>query len=1025
MADLIPPNTTLKAGKEAINAKIAILEAEGVSHQTQINAEQQNRIAADNAHAAAAIAHTADQVQYVQGQSVKQKVDAQQAQIENIIGGPASSAAEVIDMRLGADGVARATAGTLVRQIHAEQLESYKQVTTLKRLGVATASQASGLDLAIGGRTLVNLLGRDGGCESLTPFVLSGMVEASSTQKRSGINSIKLTGSNSITNFQKDYSMVLDVTKSYVIGAWFFIESWTSGAINLTIRDYATTNVRYQADVNTAAIGSWQFVYVKVPVSNTVVGSGFRMRAGIASASTTVYYVDEIRLYEVSAADYAKIGVDPEYTGTKLDEKFPYVDSVQHLNTPTIRKRGKNLLPPLTQITMYSSAVLTVVGPYEYTMLTVAANINGSFIIDVAPNTDYVFSMDCGVDGQMAIYTMAVISITAYGNTARVFNSGVNTQIKVYFRKTSAGTNTFKNMQLELGNVATAFEPQNDDVLYIPAILASNVDGSVKDTYNGALNTVTRRNKTGVVLDGSLPWIYSMAAAGFKAVGLAEAGKYFADRLRGLSSIPLCVKYDGKIILLGATSTAADIISSSWWQHATGNEFYISMSAVDAGWTDAYTPTTAEIQAYFNGWRMNNGSLDTPFASGTKKWTALESPKADFSGKISGSTVANPHISKNTAANTLISPLAGWFAEETSAQYENFSTLNGFITGHNNSTSGNIIQLLLSFNVIEHVIRKHGVSKFGAAVTTADRVAWLKTNVERFVCNVVSNGSGPTGNRVTLARWRSDNNSWYTASVATHTAATPTKLSTEMAVGGALPPTNGIDANGFVHFILYAEASNGTITSRIEIDAVDLEVYLNLTTLPAGYSTVDFTPYQLSYQLAATIEEVISVEGSIGLQSGGNQVELFEGVVIREKVTPKYRSSDARYFINVDGLKIGSIGIGGEASKKVGSISRIFKNGQEDLKWVVYTDTGTAYGNQYASVLAADYDAMAEYTVTYVILDKYNRTTNAYEATVTYETSAKSVQDRMVSDIVNVETQSAVNVRAIAELFKRVKALGG
>jgi hypothetical protein len=110
--------------------------------QQQITAETQARIAADNEHASAAVAHTADQIQYAPGQSIKQKVDDQQAQITNIIAGPAPSAEEVIDARRGADGVVRTKVGDLIREIQSTKLNAsaYSSLFILAPNNAITAS---------------------------------------------------------------------------------------------------------------------------------------------------------------------------------------------------------------------------------------------------------------------------------------------------------------------------------------------------------------------------------------------------------------------------------------------------------------------------------------------------------------------------------------------------------------------------------------------------------------------------------------------------------------------------------------------------------------------------------------------------------------------------------------------------------------------------------------------------------------------------------------------------------------------
>jgi hypothetical protein len=59
------------------------------------------------------------------------------------------------------------------------------------------------------------------------------------------------------------------------------------------------------------------------------------------------------------------------------------------------------------------------------------------------------------------------------------------------------------------------------------------------------------------------------------------------------------------------------------------------------------------------------------------------------------------------------------------------------------------------------------------------------------------------------------------------------------------------------------------------------------------------------------------------------------------------------------------------------------------------------------------------------MLDKYANTAALNSVQADYSTSIKTIVDMTVQRLGDVETASAVNVRAIAELYKRVKALGG
>lgn len=180
-----------------------------------------------------------------------------------------------------------------------------------------------------------------------------------------------------------------------------------------------------------------------------------------------------------------------------------------------------------------------------------------------------------------------------------------------------------------------------------------------------------------------------------------------------------------------------------------------------------------------------------------------------------------------------------------------------------------------------------------------------------------------------------------------------------------------------------------------------------------------YTPYKLTYQLALTVEEIVSVEGAISLDMGMNQMELSAGVCIREKVVPKLGGGN-NYIINDAGTGLESTRL----SKRAVQIIGIYKNGVLDKPWIIKTDAA-GYGGQRAVLTQASFDTTAEYTVTYMPLDKYGLTTNAISAALTYPGNFYMSEQQAVQRIADLETQLGTATNAIAELYKRVKGLGG
>lgn len=196
---------------------------------------------------------------------------------------------------------------------------------------------------------------------------------------------------------------------------------------------------------------------------------------------------------------------------------------------------------------------------------------------------------------------------------------------------------------------------------------------------------------------------------------------------------------------------------------------------------------------------------------------------ADFMGKVSGSNTANPHISKHNSYGTeatLLSPAN--FTNESSANgYSSVNTLNG--------TSGIVIatrasvsaQHLFTFNVVEQIERQLGLIP---KMTLAEKIQWVKDNVNRLTSNWHGFGSSTGGNKATFSIWSSLSNAW--ALPISHTLTTPYKIT--QAHGGADVP-NRIDTNGFAHFLAYAEPSDGTTASTINTDYINLEIELKGT----------------------------------------------------------------------------------------------------------------------------------------------------------------------------------------------------
>jgi hypothetical protein len=161
---------------------------------------------------------------------------------------------------------------------------------------------------------------------------------------------------------------------------------------------------------------------------------------------------------------------------------------------------------------------------------------------------------------------------------------------------------------------------------------------------------------------------------------------------------------------------------------------------------------------------------------------------------------------------------------------------------------------------------------------------------------------------------------------------------------------------------------------------------------------LDSVEYKISYQVASQLPETLLPEGTLGLHSGGNQLEVLTGVIPREVAKPAV--SGTSYYINATSVT------GTNLKNRAERILAVYRNGVLDKKWVVQdrTASGDAYGKVRVTIATTDYDPTAEYTVTYQALDRYSLTTNVLDVTAYYNTNLKTVVDQLVQQLADVAT---------------------
>jgi hypothetical protein len=536
----------------------------------------------------------------------------------------------------------------------------------------------------------------------------------------------------------------------------------------------------------------------------------------------------KVALYEVDVNEYSNILTT--WAASEVNRRYPYVDSVQHVQNPYVIAEGENLFPPFTEWTHGGSGGTSeVITPYKFQLNATNWAQYRSIKIPLVKNQQYTISV-IG-QGRLAIdvidknNTFIVNNVSGDNGITLTFTPIVDGEHEFRLKNGSqTGTFIFEKPMLNLGSTAKPFVPRNPSMLFAEVKLGAI--GDKKDILfkdNGDWKVLKWIEKD-VVLDGKLPWAFSLDYTGYKRVQVSGLN----STLSTPNNQYYLVKYEGKLLKDYGGNTAN--FTSGDMSYCYNNVVSITISDIDSGWGENYTPTAQEIQAYFYGWRMCNGTYGQPYdGTGTKTWYPI------------------------------------------------------------------------------------GDTDLSRATTTC-----------------------PTSAAPTIAEGK----------------------------------------------ISY---------------------------------------YKLSYVRSTPVTEVVTdkVEGDL-VVNGSTQIEVGSGVIVREKITPSYVSSTKIYYINRKANDANDSPLKYKASK----ILSIFKNSIKDNSWIV-ENSSLAYGNQRAYVNENQYDVTAEYTVTYLVLDRHLFTTNILAVTATYDSSLKSVVDSVVAKQSDLASNQQALIRSVAELYKRVKALGG
>jgi len=510
--------------------------------------------------------------------------------------------------------------GTAINSIVNELSKQNKQSTTIGHgLNIINASQNSPLDVRIEGQTLVNLLGVDGNFETDSngdgvadniTIQGVGVASISTSITKYGTKSQRINYSGGASN---SYTSVF-VTNSQLKSGSYYVALCDAYIvdrgknISLRVNDEGTDwginlgQANYPQKLN-----QWVTAYIK-----------FQARANpvriitYTEGSSADVYLDGIRLYEITVEEYNNIGTI--WNDEEVARRYPYVDSVQHVQNPYVIAEGDNLLPPFTEWNLHANA--RVKSPYELELNATADYQASDCMVKVLPNTQYTISFS----GSMMLYvrhaksgggTWDLLSNRSAGTYTFTTNS-TDTQIQIRFQNPtgSVGIFTCSNPMLTLGSTPKPFVPKNPSMLFAEVKLGALSDKKDILWKDGQDWKVLKWVEKDVVLDGSLEWVFLSDGTNFKKV----FARYILPYAMNVRPYEL-IKYNGLPSRKNYNGGEGAYVGDN------NTNVFLAVPDTDTGWGETYRPTNDEVKAYFWGWRMCNGTYGQPYdGTGTKTW---------------------------------------------------------------------------------------------------------------------------------------------------------------------------------------------------------------------------------------------------------------------------------------------------------------------------------------------------------------------------------------------------------------------
>lgn len=182
-------------------------------------------------------------------------------------------------------------------------------------------------------------------------------------------------------------------------------------------------------------------------------------------------------------------------------------------------------------------------------------------------------------------------------------------------------------------------------------------------------------------------------------------------------------------------------------------------------------------------------------------------------------------------------------------------------------------------------------------------------------------------------------------------------------------------------------------------------------------NAVGYIPYKISYALATPVVSEVKSEGSISV-NGQTQIEVGSGVIVREKVS-FYKFASAYELGNT------TAPVANRTKQRVRKVLAIYKNDVTDNTWYGQVpDDGASYGSNRVKFSYLNFDPSADYSISYIMYDRNQFTTNPIVASATFANNIRTALDDNVKVTEDNKREISIQAIQIYNMLVRMKAGG-